>query len=414
MSGTDSCRALFVNPTTGGIGHYTHNLGGALARAGAAVALATSAEEPYELDAYPAPWAARYDVLRSYPLPPGRSLSARVRRRLLADSGPRRNLRAVAEAARAFGAQVIHFQWLLDGRMQERLWESLRRRTGVPIVYTAHDILPHEMTPEQVQADGRLRRLWTGLYRAADHLIVHADRLKEQLTDLFAVPPEQVSVLPHGSYTFLADQNTLWEREGARRSLGLRDDEVVILFFGFIREYKGLDTLIEAVARMREGQRVRLLVVGKPYPWPTWEETPYAPLAAQAGMEKRLLPVTEYVALADVARYFLAADIVALPYHRASQSGVLQMAYGFGRAAVCTDTGGLREAAIPEETALFVPPRDPDALAARLDMLAADPARRGKMGRAGRCHAETAYAWEPIAEATLGIYRRVIAARSGK
>ena len=158
---------------------------------------------------------------------------------------------------------------------------------------------------------------------------------------------------------------------------------------------------------MQESKRTRLLVVGKPYPWTTWQETPYADLAARLGLEERLLPVTEYVPIQEVARYFLASDIVALPYHRASQSGVLQMAYGFARAAVCTDTGGMREAALPGETAFFVPPRDPQALAVALDCLAADVSRREAVAQAGRAFAETAFSWEPIARETLAIYQRL-------
>lgn len=399
-------RVLFVNPTTGGIGHYVHNLSGALAWAGVETALITSAEEPYELADFPSPLTI-YRTLREHPLPAGRSLRAFVGRRVAARVGPRRNNDAVAEAARAFGAQVIHYQWPLGGYAQAGLWDALRRRTGLPIVYTAHDVLPHELTWEQIRADARLRAAWGELYRAADHLIAHAERLKQQMVETFDLPAEKITVLPHGNYTFLADQDRVWDRARARASLGLAGDETAILFFGFIREYKGLETLIEAAAGMRERSGVRLLVVGKPYPWPSWEETPYARLAAERGVDRRLLPVTEYVPLGDIARYFRASDIVALPYHRASQSGVLQMAYGFARATVCTDTGGLKEAAIPGETALFVPPRDPEALAEALDALVADPGRREAVGRAGRCHAETAYSWEPIAARTLEIYERL-------
>ena len=410
----DACRTLLVNPTVGGIGQYAHCLAHALRGAGAVPALVASAEEADELAAFPSPWSARYDVLRSYPLPLGPSLRARIRRRVLARTGPRKNNDAVAAAARAFRPDVIHAQWVLSWPHEARLWNELRRRTGAAIVYTAHDVLPHEVTPEEMRAPGPLRTAWTALYHAADHLIVHAEALKAQLSDLFGIPDSRVSVLPHGSYTFLADDNTQWPRGRARASLGLNGDEVAVLFFGFIREYKGLDTLIRAVAAMRERRAVRLLVVGKPYPWPSWEATEYAALARDLGVDKQLLPVTEYVPLADVARYFAASDIVALPYHRASQSGVLQMAYGFGRAVVCTDTGGLREAAVPGETAVFVPPRDPGAMAAALDALAADAARCEQIGLAGRRHADTAYSWKPIAARTLEIYRSVATGSGGR
>ena len=148
-------------------------------------------------------------------------------------------------------------------------------------------------------------------------------------------------------------------REEARHQLGLRPDEHVLLFFGFVRRYKGLRHLLRALAEVRQHMHVRLLIVGE-----FWEdERPYHELVQQLGIEDMVIFHSGYVSNEDMPRYFSACDVVVMPYLEATQSGVAQLAIGFEKPMIATSVGGMPEAIQDGETGLIVPPADPTALA---------------------------------------------------
>lgn len=144
----------------------------------------------------------------------------------------------------------------------------------------------------------------------------------------------------------------------ARAKLGIGPDEPVLLFFGFVRRYKGLRHLISALPAVREHFPVRLLVVGE-----FWEdERPYRDLVRQLGLEDAVTFVSSYVPNEKLPVYFCAANAVVLPYLEATQSGVAQIAYGFEKPLIATSVGGMPEVVHDEVTGLIVPPADSVAL----------------------------------------------------
>jgi glycosyltransferase involved in cell wall biosynthesis len=145
----------------------------------------------------------------------------------------------------------------------------------------------------------------------------------------------------------------------ARQELNLPAGEKVLLFFGFVRHYKGLRYLIEALPEVRKHIAVRLLIVGE-----FWEdERPYRELIKKLGLEACVTIFNKYIANDKVTNYFSAADLVVMPYLKPTQSGIAQLAIGFERPMVATNVGGMPEMIRHNETGLIVPPADSAELA---------------------------------------------------
>jgi glycosyltransferase involved in cell wall biosynthesis len=189
----------------------------------------------------------------------------------------------------------------------------------------------------------------------------------ETIAKLYPKRPRLLT--PHPAYTFFARGRV--EREAARAALGVEGP--VVLFFGLVRAYKGLDVLLRAVARARREVPVTLLVAGEFYQ----DRAPYDRLVDELALRDGVRFVDRYIPNEEVETYFRAADLVVLPYVSATQSGIAQIALSFERPVIVTDVGGLPEAVRPGETGFVVPPRDPESLAkALVDFFRDDMAAR--------------------------------------
>lgn len=353
---------------------YDHALCAALARAGASVELVTSrfayGETP-EPDGY-----SRRELF--YRLAPGPAGSAGRRVAKLLEHVPDMlRYRHLATEQ----ADVVHFQWLamqwLDGALLPRK----------PTVVTAHDLLPREPRTGQAWAQRRL-------YDAVDAIIVHSRYGREQLVDRLAVAPGKVHVVPHGSFTHLADL-----RPDSRVLDELRAAEgPIVLFFGLLRPYKGLEVLLQA---WRGISGAELWIVGRP-------RMPLEPLRAMASPGVHFVP--RFVPDEELAAYFQRADLVVLPYGRTErfdQSGVLAIALAFGKPIVLSDIGGFGEVA-QTGAGVAVAPDDPNALRAAIAELIDDEPARKRMGEAALAAARGAYSWELAARQTLAVYQSIV------
>jgi glycosyltransferase involved in cell wall biosynthesis len=391
-------RAVVVDPNAN-TPPYDRALCGALARLGCQVELMT-APFLYEELARPTGYRVRHAF---FGLAGGR-LGARLglgrrpaaRRLLKAAEYPLDWAVLVARLARR-PPDVLHVQWSLDPALDVWCWRGLRRR-GVPVVYTSHNLLPHDARRGDA---GRYARL----YRAVDAVIVHSRRSAGALVERFGPAPERVAVVPHGP---LLEEEPDLDRAEARRRLGLPPSAPLILFAGLIEPYKGLGDLVVAFTGLADAwPAARLVVAGRP-------NEPFAPY--RAALEARgLLDRTHldlrFLPRADLAAYLCAADVVALPYRHVTTSGVLLAARRFGRPVVATAVGDLAELIQDGENGLLVPPADPPALADALSRLLADPALGARFGAAGRRVALTEHGWDQIARRTLLVYRSVMTAR---
>jgi D-inositol-3-phosphate glycosyltransferase len=215
------------------------------------------------------------------------------------------------------------------------------RRTA----FLCHNVAPHEASPLD-----RLLTSWA--FSRTDAYIVHA---QSQRADLEALRSgARVLVSPHPTYDqFLP--STPQDPVEARRQLGIPGQKV-LLFFGLIRPYKGLDTLLEAFRTLASDPELCLVIAGECYAGREALEESIRQLGPRVILHDRFIPNEQ------VATYFAAADLVVLPYHSASQSGVVQIAYACDRPVLVTRVGGLPEVVEEGRTGLLVPAKDPLAL----------------------------------------------------
>ena len=227
----------------------------------------------------------------------------------------------------------------------------VRRRIPGRVLFICHNVLPHEPRAW----DPLLARCVLG---QSDAVIVHSQWDREVLLSLLPTMPAHVT--PHPTYEILAP--TTWPASEARRQLGLAEEKPVLLFFGFVRAYKGLRYLIAALALIRARLDAHLLVVGE-----FWDDVAaYQAQIRALDLEAQVTLIDRYVPNEEVGLYFAAADLVVLPYTDASQSGVAQIALGAGVPVITTLVGGLPDVIQDGATGFLVPPRDSQALAAAI------------------------------------------------
>jgi glycosyltransferase involved in cell wall biosynthesis len=378
----------------GGLIHYAYNLSCALARRGHELTLVTAAG--YELEDR-AGLPANVRLIKAI----GRFTAARgASWPELARVGARRaealyDAFAVSALARRLRPELIHLHCTNPIALA---YLAGLRLLGVPLVATAHIVTPHE--PIRFQ-----RAIYRPLHRLADLVVAHSEVDRSRLVEEFAVDSERVVVIPHGEYGFFERGGEPPDRDTARRALGLVPADEVALFFGYIREYKGLDVLLEAwQAVLAARPRARLLVAGDPVRLSSARRAELERWAERLGAVHRF----GYVPFQEVPRYFAAADLLVMPYRRISQSGVLYLALALGVPVVATRVGALPEMLRDGDTALLVPPESPAELAAALIRALADPELRGRLARGGRRLADR-HSWPAIAEQTETAFARLVA-----
>ena len=352
---------------------YDHALASALGRAGVQVELITSA---FGYGTVPEPdgYTVRRLFYRRAPGPAGSRVRSAAK--LLEHVPDMLRYRAVARTA-----DVVHFQWLTVQPVDRYLLPDR------PIVLTSHDLLPREPRPGQVQAQRRL-------YDSVDAIVVHSQYGRELLTGRLGIDPAKVRVIHHGAFRHLTAQAHEVPLPEELRSVSVP----VVLFFGLLRPYKGLDILVEAWRRV---QGAELWVVGRP-------RMALEPLRARAPAGVRFIP--RFVSDAELPAFFRRADVVVLPYSRTERldwSGVLATALAFGKPSVISDVGGFGEVAAAG-AARLVAPDDPPALAAVIEGLLSDQQAREGLAWGALTAAKGAYSWETAASETLALYRDLV------
>lgn len=217
------------------------------------------------------------------------------------------------------------------------------------VVFVCHNVFPHERFP----LDKFLTRL---VLSGGRHFVVHAKEEGEELEKIKKNP--DYTVTPHPTYNMFRFENMT--RKQAREKLGIGETEKILLFFGFVREYKGLKHLLRAMPMiMEEVQEVRLLVVGDF----DGNREEYEELIRTLRIGERIRVIDGYTPDKEVEKYFAACDLVLLPYESATQSGIVQIAFGFERPVIVSRVGGLPEAVKDGETGYVIKPCAPEELA---------------------------------------------------
>jgi len=219
--------------------------------------------------------------------------------------------------------------------------------TRTKILYICDNIVPHESNPP----DKLLTKI--GLWNV-HYFIVMSNTVKKSLLDY--KPQANFRETPHPVYDYFQDN---FSRENARKNLGLNKDDRVLLFFGYVRQYKGLHTLLKAIPLVLKKANVKLIVAGEFYD----SREKYENLINELGINYAVKIYDDYIPNEKVAMFYNAVDVVVLPYVSATQSGIIQIAYNYNKPVITTNVGGLPEVVEEGKTGFIVPAEDPEKLA---------------------------------------------------
>jgi glycosyltransferase involved in cell wall biosynthesis len=268
------------------------------------------------------------------------------------------------EAARRlvrFDAEAVVLPWLHPISALPYRW-LLQHLVGIRRVVICHNVLPHEHVPGA-------RHLTRATLWHADLLVTHAP---QQVDELRGLGLGSVPVLPAFHPRFVADDLAPAPSAAtvAAERLRLGNPELLLLFFGAVRPYKGLDLALEALTLVDPALDWKLIVAGR-----FWKgRDRYDRLVSRLGLSGRIDIRDGYVGNEEAALLFAAADGAVLPYRSATQSGVAQLAFAYGTPVVATRVGGLPTAIAHGRTGLLSPPDDAPALARAIETLAVERA----------------------------------------
>jgi D-inositol-3-phosphate glycosyltransferase len=300
---------------------------------------------------------------------------------------------------------LFHILWfnkfvLFDRTLLNLYYKLLHKK----LVFTAHNV-------DEKERDGGntlLNRLSLRvLYCLVDHIFVHTRKMKSQLVYDFNVPEYKVSVIPFGINNTIPTSSL--SRDEARAKLELNNNQKVILFFGNIAPYKGLDDLINALARLvKEDDRFRLVIGGQikgcqPY-WERMES-----MIGKLQLDRYIIRRIEYIPDEDVELYFKSAGVLVLPYKFIYQSGVLFLSYSFGLPVIATDVGSLREDIVEGITGMICRAEDPDDLADTiLRYFESDIFREFDDNRERIiAYGNERYSWDEVGRTTCDVYEKL-------
>lgn len=372
---------------SGGVSDYTCELAAALDAAGLRVHLATATDHRSTLP-------VGVEVHRVFPYIRGRTITGRAVRALrLARflNGAGHLLATIRILPLARRCDVVHMQgeeWPPLGVLEA----ALLKASGSPLLYT-----PHNTFSRSRQQWGRSRSL---IRRLASRVIVHSEY---DLSSLGSRESKRTSVIPHGIYGDLASHGKPHISEAeARQLIGAEDDEIVVLLFGQLRSDKGVRDLVCA---MSDAPQARVVLAGEDCG--ALQEVSDLLQDPQTSRRLKILP-----GFADpelTGRLFLACDVVALPYARASASGVLMLAYGYERPVVAYPVGGLPEYVVDGETGWMCELPDHRSLARTLGgVTRSGRAECRRRGRQAHQFANERFSWGTIANSTATLYREAI------
>jgi len=269
-------------------------------------------------------------------------------------------LTKIARRMKEFKADVVVLTWVTHffGWHIATLARRIKKIVGCPVILLCHNVKQHEDRPLETP----LTRM---AYESVDGFIVHSEEDRTNLIKF--IPDAVVKKNFHPTYDIFASV-AAWTRPDARADLGVPDDSPMVLYFGAVRPYKGLKWLVEASPEIIKNiPGCQVWCVGDYWDGPDEFES----MAEKSGVlfDKNnpgaggVRIFDGYIPNEDVGKYFAAADLVVLPYESATQSGIVQIAYGFEKPCIVTDVGGLPEVVLDGVTGYVIPPLDSESIA---------------------------------------------------
>lgn len=241
---------------------------------------------------------------------------------------------------------VVRYWLPLMGPALGTILRRVKKNGHTKVICIADNVIPHEKRP----GDAAFTRYFV---KAVDGFITMSEKV---LSDLRSFSPKPARLVQHPLYD---NFGAILPKDQARGHLGLSPADKIILFFGFIRKYKGLDLLLNAMADLRpQMPDLKLLIAGEFYE----DEQRYKDIIQELDIEDMLILKTNFIADSEVRYYLCAGDVVVQPYKNATQSGVTPLAYYFEKPMIVTNVGGL-PALVPDEKCGLVVKPQPSAIA---------------------------------------------------
>jgi len=302
--------------------------------------------------------------------------------------------------------KVFHILWNNKFELFDRtLLMLFYRLLGKKIVFTAHNVNAGKRDAN----DSLLNRLSLKIqYRLCDHIFVHTEKMKEDLISEFAVSRNRASVIPFGVNNTVP--NTALTPAEARRRLGLNAQDKVILFFGNIAPYKGLEFLVTAFEQTaKKNSTYRLIIAGRPKGCEDYWNELRKKIDRSAARDKMVLKI-EYVPDAETEIYFKAADVLVLPYTHVFQSGVLFLGYSFGLPVISADVGSLKDEIVEGKTGSVFEAGNAFALARAIENYFESGLYQESDGRRREIQdfANERYSWKKVETITTAVYSSLL------
>jgi len=299
--------------------------------------------------------------------------------------------------------KIFHILWNNKFELFDRTLLTLfYRLRGKRIVLTVHNV----NAGSRDSKDTHLNRLTLRIqYRLADHIFVHTERMKLELSEEFGVQGVRITVIPFGINN--AVPNTCLSQSEAKQRLGIQDDKKAILFFGRITPYKGLEYLINAFQQtLARRDDYQLIIAGRPENdcqryWSAIQER-----IREDVRLGRILLRADHIPDDETELYFKAADVLVLPYRQIYQSGVLFLGYSFGLPILAADVGALKDEIVEGKTGFVFRPENPVDLAKAIERYFASDLFMNLNSRRQEIsdYAKERYSWDAVGQITMSIY----------
>ncbi|HEX5314951.1 MAG TPA: glycosyltransferase family 4 protein [Gammaproteobacteria bacterium] len=378
-------RVAIIEPVGGhcGMDYYDFGLARGLANAGADVVLHTCDETEIPRDA---PFEVRLSYRGIFGEAPKWRRALRYMRGALGAL-----VSAVGERRR-----IVHFH-LFHIRFAELANIVVARLLGRKVVITAHDV-------ESFVGSLESRRIRKFVYGAADRVIAHNDVSRVELIENVGVDERKIRQIRHGNFLGLVPE--LPDSAAARRRVGVSPAARVILYFGQIKEVKGVDVLLRAMPGVvAQFPDAVLLLAGKS--WKT-DFSRYQAVIDELGIGASCVVHHRFIPPEELPSFFSAADVIALPYRRIYQSGVVLLSMSYGKPVVASDLPGFTQLLEDGVSGYVFSDGDPESLCARLCAALADRSEREAVGRAALEKVIEHYDWDHSGRDTARVYEEIL------
>lgn len=297
--------------------------------------------------------------------------------------------------AKKDNVKIVHYHFFQYTSL-EVLCMKFAHALGFKIVVTAHDV--------ESFACGSNSNKAQRIFAMANRVIAHNEVSKQELISKVSLSPLLICVVPHGNY--LDSITRLPSKEKARKQIGLKPDDKVILFFGQIKKVKGLDILLHSLPRVIKAHpKLKLVIAGK-----VWKDNflKYDQIINKNGLQANLISHIHYINDEDVANYYCAADLVVLPYRKIYQSGVLLMAMSYMIPVLASDILGMTEIIRHGENGFLFESENVSNLSSEIIEIFSNAEMLTKIGTSGYDTVVNHHDWDQIGQMTSNLYIALI------